>query len=135
MFPSLSVVENAFFGLRMRGVPKDQCEAEALIWLERVGLKSLATASVDTLSGGERQRVAFVRALIWKPRLMLLDEPFSALDTALRATLRHELVELHKLWPVPLLFVTHDQADFEAVATLQLKFEEADSGKLRWFVN
>lgn len=124
LFPSLSVLENAAFALRMRGASREEREREAMPWLERVGLAGLAGASVLKLSGGERQRVAFVRALMWKPRVLLLDEPFSALDAGLRASLRSQLVELHELWPVPLILVTHDEADLEAVATFRLGIAE-----------
>ena len=134
LFPALSVLENASFGLRMRGFAKAERDRLTLPWLEKIGLASHAHASVNQLSGGERQRVAFVRALVWKPKLLLLDEPFSALDTELRSLLRRELVELHQLWPVPLLMVTHDEADLEAVATVRLKLEESGDRSVRTFV-
>ncbi len=122
LFPSMNVIENAAFGLRMRGVSRKEREAQSQSWLEKVGLASKAHASVETLSGGEKQRVAFVRAVVWKPRLLLLDEPFSALDVKLRGELRRELIELHRLWPVPMLFVTHDQAESEALGTARLEW-------------
>ena len=122
LFPGLNVLENAAFGLRMQGLAKKERDERALVWLDKVGLRALANSSVENLSGGEKQRIAFVRAIVWKPRALLLDEPFSALDAELREGLRRELVELHQLWPVPLLFVTHDQADLNAVVTRTLQF-------------
>ncbi len=123
LFPHLSVLENTVFGLKMRGVSKDAREAEARSWLDRVGLAKRAHSSVDVLSVGERQRVAFIRALIWKPQLILLDEPFSALDPALRATMRNELLELHRLSQAPLILVTHDQADVDTIAQVQIELK------------
>ncbi|MGK5089572.1 ATP-binding cassette domain-containing protein [Bdellovibrionota bacterium FG-2] len=123
LFPALNVIENAAFGLRMRGVSPDERIAMAKPWLERVGLTKHAFTSVTTLSGGERQRVAFIRALIWKPKLLLLDEPFSALDAELRTTLRQELLDLHKQWPVPVLLVTHDAEDAAALATVKFQIQ------------
>jgi ABC-type Fe3+/spermidine/putrescine transport system ATPase subunit len=129
LFGGLNVLENVTFGLRMRGVGKEERDSLALPWLEKVGLKNLVRAPVGQLSGGEKQRVAFIRALIWRPHLVLLDEPFSALDSELRSVLRNELVELHKLWPAPLLFVTHDETDIQAVATVRLNLSwETSSG-------
>jgi ABC-type Fe3+/spermidine/putrescine transport system ATPase subunit len=132
LFPSMTVLENAAFGLRMAGVGRAAREAETRPWLERVGLGARAGESVTVLSGGERQRVAFVRALVWKPKLLLLDEPFSALDAALRERLQGELVELHRLWPVPLLLVSHDAAD-AAVATSRISCEIGEGGAVRVF--
>lgn len=131
LFPSLSVVENAVFGLKTRGTPRERILEQGLQWLDRVGLKALAHAPVQRLSGGEAQRVAFVRALIWKPRAVLLDEPFSALDPALRKVLRSELLELHRLSPVPLLLVSHDEEDLEKLATVKLTLSEAPGSSRR----
>ncbi len=120
LFESLSLLENAAFGLRMRGFGSRERRAQALPWLERLGLRALADTSVSKLSGGEKSRVAFVRAIVWRPRCLLLDEPFSALDLRLRATIRQELVALHQQWPVPLVLVTHDEEDAREVGTRQL---------------
>lgn len=128
LFPSLDVLDNVTFALRMRGLSKDEREAQAIPWLRKVGLEKLIHASIGRLSGGEAQRVAFVRALIWRPRILLLDEPFSALDPELRATLRSELLELHQLWPVPMILVSHDAEDAQQLATLQLKVSEEPLG-------
>jgi ABC-type Fe3+/spermidine/putrescine transport system ATPase subunit len=128
LFGSMSVWENAAFGLRMRGMGKARRREEALKWLERVGLARQAEAGVATLSGGERQRVGFVRALIWKPRLLLLDEPFSALDAGLRQGLRRELLGLLQGEPVPMILVTHDREDAEALATATATIVQAGPG-------
>jgi putative spermidine/putrescine transport system ATP-binding protein len=128
LFPSMSSIENAAFGLRVRGVPRAERERQARGWLERLGLGSRADAAVGTLSGGERQRVAFVRALIWKPAVLLLDEPFSALDASLRDVLRQDLLSLHREWPVPLLMVSHDAEDLRAIANVRLEIREDSRG-------
>jgi len=120
LFPAMNVLENVTFALKMRGISAEERGAQADHWLEKVDLKAKKYSGVTHLSGGEKQRVAFVRALIWKPRLILLDEPFSALDTQLRELLRKELLDLHKLWPAPLVLVTHDRADIQAVGTVKL---------------
>ncbi len=133
LFSGMNVLDNVTFGLRMRGIHREQREKMGLEWLGRVGLAQRASSWTDHLSGGEKQRVAFVRALIWKPKLVLLDEPFSALDLKLRVALRHELLELHRLWPAPLLLVTHDWVDVQAVATSFLSLE-AVSGSSIWKV-
>ncbi len=121
LFPHLTVLENAIYGLKVRGVAKSEAETQGKAWLSKVGLLTLAGARADRLSGGERQRVALVRALVWKPKLLLLDEPFSALDPELRVQLRQELLVLLRDWPVPMLLVSHDRADAEALATLRLE--------------
>ncbi len=134
LFPSLNVMDNATFALRMRGLHEAERNAQVMPWLERVGLRDKAQASVGILSGGERQRVAFVRAVVWKPRVLLLDEPFSALDASLRDVLRRELVELHRLWPVPLLLVSHDEKDLDSVATRRIRCEWDLKTEVRRFV-
>jgi ABC-type sugar transport system ATPase subunit len=120
LFPSLDVLGNVIFGLSQQGVPRSEAEKQGLEWLEKVELLDKARSSIGTLSGGEAQRVAFARALIWKPQLILLDEPFSALDAELRQGLRLQLLRLHEQWPVPLLLVSHDAQDLEAIANVRL---------------
>jgi putative spermidine/putrescine transport system ATP-binding protein len=133
LFPQLNVLENAAFGLRMRGVLERERAAQVRPWLAKVGLAELAEASVARLSGGERSRIAFVRALVWKPRLILLDEPFTALDPDRRDSLRKTLLELHALWPAPMLLVSHDEEDARAVATARMRLEESAEGSIRQF--
>ncbi len=123
LFPALGLLQNVAFGLKMQGVPKAEREAQALIWLEKVGLGSRAHDSIDVLSGGERQRVAFARAIVSQPRVLLLDEPFSALDATLKNQLRADLLALLKDYPVPTLLVTHDESDIAALATTRIAVE------------
>jgi putative spermidine/putrescine transport system ATP-binding protein len=123
LFESMSVNDNAAFGLRMRGVGRRERVLEARRWLERVGLGARADDAVTHLSGGEKQRVAFVRALIWRPKLLLLDEPFSALDAELRRQLRGVLLELLRESATPMMLVTHDREDADALATSRWTIE------------
>ncbi len=131
LFPSMNVLENVTFALKMRGMSLDERSTLGEEWLEKVDLKSKKISSVGQLSGGEKQRVAFVRALIWKPRLLLLDEPFSAQDPKLREVLRKELLSLHLLWPAPLVLVTHDKTDIEAVGTMHLNLSSDQNTPIR----
>lgn len=133
LFPALSVEDNASFGLRMRGQTRADSRRAAREWLARVGLEERARSGVDTLSGGERQRLAFVRAMIWRPELVLLDEPFSALDAANRERLRAALLELHREWAAPVLLVSHDEADVAGLATSRLVLDESVGGRERRF--
>jgi ABC-type sulfate/molybdate transport systems ATPase subunit len=133
LFPALNVFENVVFGLRMAGVPHAERETRGMEWLNRIGLKHRARVSVGTLSGGEAQRVALARAWITQPRVLLLDEPFSSLDLESRQELRNVLRELHESWPVPLLLVSHDPSDLDALATVRLELrdeERAEKGHL-----
>jgi putative spermidine/putrescine transport system ATP-binding protein len=129
LFESMSVLENAAFGLRMRGAGKSERRSAVLPWLAKVGLDARADDGVEWLSGGERQRLALVRALCWKPRLVLLDEPFSALDRELRQALRADLLALHREWPVPWVLVSHDREDVESLATSERKIIGRDAGR------
>ncbi|MGL6070066.1 ABC transporter ATP-binding protein [Craterilacuibacter sp.] len=116
LFPHLDVLGNVMFGLIEQRVPKAEASARAHLMLADVGLAGFEARRVWGLSGGEQQRVALARALITRPRLMLLDEPFSALDAALRESLGDEFRRRLKAASMPAILVTHDAAEAERLA-------------------
>ena len=116
LFPHLNVTDNVAFGLVEQRVSKARARARALAMLLRFGLGAHANARIWTLSGGEQQRVALARALITQPRALLLDEPFSALDTALREQLRSEFRERILEAGMAAILVTHDEVEARAMA-------------------
>lgn len=107
LFPWLTVRENVEFGPRTRGAPKAERERLVAEYLELIDLKRAADQYPFELSGGMRQRVAFARALVNKPRLLLMDEPFAAVDAMTRATLQQELVRLWQHEQCAAFFITH----------------------------
>lgn len=109
LFKHMTVLENVGFGLKVRGVSRKEREAKGKQLLELVGLKGLEGRMPSQLSGGQRQRVALARALAPEPGLLLLDEPFGALDARLRKELRGWLKKLHDRIGLTTLLVTHDQ--------------------------
>ena len=111
LFPHLPVWRNVAFGMRYRGVPRREERSQALEWLRLVELAEKADAAVDALSGGQRQRVALARTLAARPRAVLLDEPLSALDQALREELGARIRDLLRREKVPALWVTHDESE------------------------
>jgi sulfate transport system ATP-binding protein len=111
LFRHMTVRENVAFGLEVRDIPKAQARARAGEMLELVQLSGLGDRYPHQLSGGQRQRVALARALAPQPRLLLLDEPFGALDAKVRLELRSWLRRLHKQREMTTLFVTHDQEE------------------------
>ena len=120
LFPHMSVISNVAYGLRAHGVNKDEAHSRSALVLARVGLSSFETRRPNELSGGERQRVALARALVVEPRVLLLDEPLSAVDIASRAVLRELLPEVLAGYAGATILVTHDQDDVEALATRSL---------------
>ena len=108
-FDNRTVLANIVFGLECRGVPRPQREAEGLEWIQRVGLDPVRDADKypHELSGGMRQRVAIARTLILRPRVILMDEPFGALDPATRLDMQDLLVKLWREVQATVLFVTH----------------------------
>jgi len=111
LFPDRSVLANVCYGLAARGAPAAQARKQAQAMLERVGLGGFADRAPSALSGGQRQRVAMARALVIQPRLLLLDEPLSALDVKLRVELRTMIRELQQEAGITTVFVTHDQEE------------------------
>jgi putative spermidine/putrescine transport system ATP-binding protein len=111
LFPNLSVGGNVGFGLRVAGWEAARAEARVKQLLEVVGLTGFERRNVQTLSGGQKQRVALARALAPEPRVLLLDEPLSALDAKIRAELRTELRRLQLDLGITTLLVTHDQEE------------------------
>jgi ABC-type sugar transport system ATPase subunit len=111
LYPHLSVFDNIGFGLRARGVPRSQLRSEVKTIAGILELDQLLGRRPAELSGGERQRVAIGRALVRRPRVVLLDEPFSNLDAPLRAGLREQVVDLQRRFGTTLIHVTHDQAE------------------------
>jgi sulfate transport system ATP-binding protein len=110
-FKHMSVADNVAFGLTVRKRPKADVKAKVDELLQLVGLAHLATRRPDQLSGGQRQRMALARALAVEPKVLLLDEPFGALDARVREELRNWLRRLHDEVNVTTLFVTHDQTE------------------------
>jgi ABC-type Fe3+/spermidine/putrescine transport system ATPase subunit len=128
LFPHMSVAENVGFGLRMRSVKKREIGRRVGEVLELVRLSHKASQLPSRLSGGEQQRIAFARAVVIRPRLLLLDEPFSNLDARLRLTMRDELLGLLRGLNIATLMVTHDQEEAMAIGD---KIAVMSGGRIR----
>ena len=108
LFPWLSVKKNVMFGLEIKGLGKLKAEAEAMEWLDIVGLAKFADAYPEQLSGGMKQRVAIARSLANRPEILFLDEPFGALDAQTRSSMQAYLLKIWQNVDVTVFFVTHD---------------------------
>ncbi len=111
LFPNMTVQQNVEFGLRVRGIPPEQRQRRAREALEIVQIAELGHRTIHQLSGGQQQRVALARAVAFKPDILLLDEPLSALDAKIRVELRHELARLLHRFGITAVYVTHDQQE------------------------
>lgn len=116
LFPFLNARENVEFGLKMRGLDAATRKKKALDWLERLGIGQFAERNVAKLSGGQRQRVALARALVTEPKILLLDEPLSALDAHLVIRMQSVLTKLQKELGITFVYVTHSQSEAFAMA-------------------
>jgi putative spermidine/putrescine transport system ATP-binding protein len=111
LFPNMSVADNIGYGLKIRGVPRGEPPARVADLVSLTNIIGLENRRIDQLSGGQRQRVALARAVAIRPGILLLDEPLTALDAALRDRLRGELNRLLRALGITTIYVTHDQAE------------------------
>lgn len=127
LFPHLSALENVCIPLQNSGLNTSERKAVAADWLERMGIAELAQRMPNELSGGQQQRVALARALARKPKILLLDEPFSAVDAPTRQNLYKTLADLRKDLNIPILLVTHDLREAGLLADRITVIEEGIS--------
>jgi ABC-type sugar transport system ATPase subunit len=132
LFPHLTVFENVAFGLRIRKVMKAEIDRQVNEMLDELDLREHANKAPTQLSGGQRQRVSFGRALIIRPRLLLLDEPFGNLDAQTRADMQQLFLRVSRQHQITSLFVTHDSREALTVGT---RFGYLDQGQLTSFAS
>lgn len=111
LFPHMNVFENIAFGLRIKNTPENEIKHQVGEMLDLVGLGGFEKRAVTSLSGGQQQRIAIARALVNKPRVLLLDEPLGALDFKMRQDMQYELKNIHKQAGITFIYVTHDQEE------------------------
>ncbi|MHC2625402.1 spermidine/putrescine ABC transporter ATP-binding subunit [Bradyrhizobium huanghuaihaiense] len=111
LFPHMTILDNVAFPLKMRGLPKAERHARAEAALATVRLGGYGSRRPNELSGGQQQRVALARAIVYQPRVLLMDEPLSALDKNLREDMQLEIKRLHAELGITVIFVTHDQSE------------------------
>lgn len=116
LWPHMTVADNLAFGLKIKHMPKEAIQKSIKEGLELVGMAGFEKKYPGQLSGGQQQRVAIARALLLKPSVLLLDEPFSALDAKIRAQMREELKKIQEELKITVVFVTHDQEEAMALS-------------------
>ena len=127
LFPNMTVEENVAYGLKIKKLPKNTIKEKCDFYLELAGLTDYRKKRVDELSGGQQQRVAIARALAIEPTMLLLDEPMSNLDVALRIKMREEIREIQQKIGITTLFITHDQQEALAISD---KIAVMDKGRV-----
>ena len=132
LFPHLSVLDNVAFALKIKGMPKAERYDIAQKFIDMVRMSEFSNRLPDQLSGGQKQRVALARALITKPKILLLDEPLSALDPALRIDMRAELKQMQRELGITFIHVTHSQDEALALATIGVVMNE---GRIEQFAS
>ncbi|MER5173032.1 ABC transporter ATP-binding protein [Thioclava kandeliae] len=128
LFPHMSVRANVEYPLKLRGVREAEARKRAMAALERVKLGAFAERDIAALSGGQRQRVALARAIVYEPRVMLMDEPLSALDKNLREHMQFEIRRLHDDLGITTIYVTHDQRE---ALTMSDRIAVMEAGRIR----
>ena len=128
LFPHLDVYENIAFGLKLQKVPEDEIDKRVRRVLKMVSMTDYEDRDVESLSGGQQQRVAIARAIVNQPKVLLLDEPLSALDLKMRKDMQIELKEMHRKLGITFIYVTHDQ---EEALTLSDTIVVLDDGNIR----
>jgi spermidine/putrescine transport system ATP-binding protein/putrescine transport system ATP-binding protein len=130
VFPHMSVTDNVAYGLKIAGLEKSEIRHRVEEALDLVSLGGLGTRMPDQLSGGQRQRVALARGLVMRPKVLLLDEPLSALDAKLRAQMQFELAELQDNVGITFVTVTHDQDEALSMASRIAVMNKGDIAQL-----
>ena len=128
LFPHMDVAENIAFPLKLRGVDRVETAKRVEQALELVKLGGYGERRIDQLSGGQRQRIALARAIVFEPRILLMDEPLSALDKQLREHMQIELRQLHERLGMTTVYVTHDQRE---ALTMSDRIAVIDKGRIR----
>ena len=133
LFPWLTVTENVEFGLKVAKIPKDKRKAISKHYIEMVQLSNFANAYVHQLSGGMKQRIAIARALALDPKILLMDEPFTALDVNTRQMLQRQLLQIHQATHKTILFVTHNISEAVTLGDRVILFSRKHAGIKKQF--
>ena len=128
LFPHLDVYDNIAFGLKLKKVPEDEIDKRVRKVLKLVSMSDYEDRDVETLSGGQQQRIAIARAIVNRPKVLLLDEPLAALDLKMRKDMQIELKEMHQKLGITFIYVTHDQ---EEALTLSDTIVVLNEGKIQ----
>lgn len=123
LWPHLDVKGNIEFGMRIRKMDRTEREAKVKSLLKMVGLEQYEARRIDTLSGGEQQRIALARALALSPKVLLMDEPLSSLDSERNRMLRKEIVRLQETLGFTLVYVTHNREEAREIATREVEIK------------